>query len=182
MIKNINETNITNNIKRSLIDKLTEELVFLRTKLGLSQDELSNILGISRQTYSTFETKKRKMSWGTYLSLILIFDNSEQTHSFIRDTGIFPYILFENKAVDGRHIQESGISDLLMSDIKDKLDEQAIHAIETVIMLEYARCVNMSGDAVIKSFDGRRFVDKTERDKKIANAISLIKENKKNEH
>ena len=62
MVKNINEANITNNIKQSLIDKLTEELVFLRTKLGLSQDELSNILGISRQTYSTFETKKRKTS------------------------------------------------------------------------------------------------------------------------
>ena len=47
--------------KDELIDKLTDELPALRAKLGLSQDELSNIIGISRQTYSGIENKKRRM-------------------------------------------------------------------------------------------------------------------------
>ena len=76
MVKDFNDFDITENAKEVLITKLTDELIFLRTKLGLSQDELSKLIGISRQTYSTLETKKRTMSWGTYLSLILILLNS----------------------------------------------------------------------------------------------------------
>ena len=37
--------------KDHLISILTEELPVLRAKIGLSQDELSNIVGISRESY-----------------------------------------------------------------------------------------------------------------------------------
>ncbi len=50
-----------------LIDILSEELPALRAKIGLSQDEISNIIGISRQTYNSIETRKRRMSWNTFL-------------------------------------------------------------------------------------------------------------------
>ena len=153
MVKDFNDFDITENAKEVLITKLTDELIFLRTKLGLSQDELSKLIGISRQTYSTLETKKRTMSWGTYLSLML-FGSSES-------------VLKEKNATD--------LSGFLLDDVKDKLDEQALHAIETVIMLEYARCNKMSGDAVIKAFDGRRFINITEQDKEIADAIKSVK-------
>ena len=43
--------------KEKLITILTEELPVLRAKIDLSQDELSDIIGISRQTYSSIETK-----------------------------------------------------------------------------------------------------------------------------
>lgn len=175
MAKDNNEFDITENAKAVLITKLTDELIFLRTKLGLSQDELSNLLGISRQTYSTLETKKRPMSWGTYLSLILIFDNNEQTHGIIRNMGIFPYMLFGSSESVLSEKKATDLSGLLPDDVKEKLDDQALHAIETVIMLEYARCNKMSGDAVIKAFDGRRFVNITEQDKKIAEVINSIK-------
>lgn len=39
--------------KEGLIDILTEELPVLRAKIGLSQKDLSEIIGISRQTYSS---------------------------------------------------------------------------------------------------------------------------------
>ena len=41
MVKDFNDFDITENAKEVLITKLTDELIFLRTKLGLSQDELS---------------------------------------------------------------------------------------------------------------------------------------------
>ncbi|MBD5547068.1 MAG: helix-turn-helix transcriptional regulator [Lachnospiraceae bacterium] len=175
MIKENNDFDITENAKEVLITKLTDELIFLRTKLGLSQDELSNLIGISRQTYSTLETKKRTMSWGTYLSLILVFDNNEQTHDIIRDIGIFPYMLFGTSESTLKEKKVMDFSGLLIDDVKDKLDDQALHAIETVIMLEYARCNKMSGDAVIKAFDGRRFIKITEQGKDTADEINLIK-------
>lgn len=70
--------------KERLIDILTEELPVLRAKIGLSQDDLSGIIGISRQTYSSIETKERRMSWNTYLSLILVFENNEKTRGVAR--------------------------------------------------------------------------------------------------
>lgn len=56
--------------KEKLIDTLTEELPSLRAKIGITQEELCSIVGISRQTYSSIETKKRKMSWNIYLSFV----------------------------------------------------------------------------------------------------------------
>ena len=47
--------------RNKLIEILTDELPVLRAKIGVSQDDISNIIGISRQTYSAIETKKRKM-------------------------------------------------------------------------------------------------------------------------
>jgi len=175
MAKINNEFVLTNKAKEILISKLTDELLFLRTKLGLSQEDLSKLLGVSRQTYSTLETKKRVMSWSTYLSLVLIFDNNKQTHDLIHDIGIFPYILFEAPDSNKNQKKLSDISGLMLDDIKDKLDEQAFHSIETVIMLEYARCNNMSGDAVIKAFDGKKFTNISDMDAEISKTTDLIK-------
>lgn len=48
-------------------------------------------------------------------------------------------------------------------------------------MIEYARCKQMPGDAVIKSFDGKTFAeDITENQEEIAMAIKKIKEKRKN--
>lgn len=88
--------------KETLIDVLTEELPALRAKIGLSQDELSNIIGISRQTYSAIETNKRKMSWNTFLSLILLFDNNEKTKSYIEHSGVYPQALRKLFNIDKR--------------------------------------------------------------------------------
>lgn len=42
------------------IDLLVEELPTLRAKIGLSQSEVGEIIGVSRQTYAAIETKKKK--------------------------------------------------------------------------------------------------------------------------
>ena len=47
-------------------------------------------------------------------------------------------------------------------------DEQAIE-------YYYEEIMEMSGDAVIKAFDGRRFINITEQDKEIADAIKSVK-------
>lgn len=47
--------------KEALISSLTEELPVLRARIGLSQGDLASMVGVSRQTYSSIETGKRKM-------------------------------------------------------------------------------------------------------------------------
>ena len=76
--------------KEKLICILTEELPSLRAKIGATQEELSNIIGISRPTYSAIETRKRKMSWTVYLSLLMFFTQNEKTEPIIETIGAFP--------------------------------------------------------------------------------------------
>ena len=76
--------------REQLVKLLTDELPVLRAKIGISQSELSNIIGVSRQTYSAIETKKREMSWNTYMSLILFFEHNEKTREMLIGIGAFP--------------------------------------------------------------------------------------------
>ena len=76
--------------KNELIDVISKELVALRAKSGVSQEELSKGIGISRQTYQAIETGKRKMTWRTYLALLLYFDYNPMTHDMLRSLKVFP--------------------------------------------------------------------------------------------
>jgi DNA-binding XRE family transcriptional regulator len=173
---NDNISTYTNDEERErLITKLVDELPVLRTKLGISQDELASLLGVTRQTYSSIETKKRKMSWSIYLSLILIFDYSDLTHDIIRKAGLFPQKMFLGRATTREEEAISSFVQMEGDDLKNHLDEQAIHAIETVIMVEYARCNKMTSEAVIKAFDGKRLSQVSQRDVKVKNALENIK-------
>ena len=81
---------LTDREKNDFIETLTPNLTVLRTKAQISQEELANLIGVSRQTYSSIERKVRKMSWSTYLSLVLFYDHNEKTHKMIRQLSIFP--------------------------------------------------------------------------------------------
>ena len=168
-------TEVDETLREQLASRLVDELPVLRTKLGVSQTEIANLIDISRQTYSSIETKKRKMSWGIYLSLILVFDSNKQTHDLIRKEGLFPQSIIKNAEVNTTEQPLSSFVRMDNDDIRNHLDEQAIHAIETVIMVEYARCNNMTGDAVIKAFDGKRLTQVTEQDIKARKALESIK-------
>ena len=89
-----------------MIDILTEELPVLRAKIGLSQDDLSSIIGISRQTYSSIKTMKRRMSWNTYLSMILVFENDEKTRGLFETIGAFSEELKKVLNVDRRSAEQ----------------------------------------------------------------------------
>lgn len=144
--------------KEQYIDALQEELPILRAKAGVPQDELAKLIGISRQTYGAIERKGRRMSWSTYLSLIFFFDYNRVTHKMIRSLSAFPEAMIDriNDGPDALNFER--IVGISMDGIEDVLDEQALHAIRTLIMVEFARCNNLPGEAVVKSFDGKSFV------------------------
>jgi len=51
----------------------------LRTKLGLTQVQLANLIGVSRHTIMLVENKKAKLSWNTFLSLLLVLIKNPET-------------------------------------------------------------------------------------------------------
>ena len=68
---------------------MTENLPVLRKKLKLSQEGLAQIIGTSRYTVMLIETRKRRMTWNTFLSLILLFDKNADTSVLIRVLNIY---------------------------------------------------------------------------------------------
>ena len=70
-------------IRKGLIQKLTYELPVLRVRLGASQADIAERIGISRQTYNSIETKKREMNWTTFVALIAVFQNNQETRRML---------------------------------------------------------------------------------------------------
>lgn len=77
------------NQKELLIKNMTENLPTLRKKLDISQEELSEKIGVSRSTIAGIENKKRTMSWNMFLSLLLIFIKNEDTDKLLNVMGIY---------------------------------------------------------------------------------------------
>ena len=74
---------ISQNYKDTCIELLSENLASFRAKAGITQAELANLIGISRQTYNAIESGQRVMSWNTYLSLLLFFDTKASPHNCV---------------------------------------------------------------------------------------------------
>jgi DNA-binding XRE family transcriptional regulator len=70
--------------KELLVDRMTENLVVLRAKLGITQAELADIAGMSRQTILAIEKKQRTMTWNTFLSLLFIFSVNKNTEALLK--------------------------------------------------------------------------------------------------
>lgn len=145
--------------QKNYIERFTLELPALRAKAGISQGELSAAVGVSRQTYSAVEGKKRPMTWSTYLSLLFFFDYNVQTHDMLRGSGVFPEPLIrqfnDNVTVDfpsygkANAAEASEIEGLLST-----LDEKGLHTVKTILLVEYARCNQLTADTASRFVSG----------------------------
>ena len=146
--------------RKRLIGYLTEELIPLRSKAGLSQGDLAYLVGTTRQNYSMIELKKKSMSWDTYLSLIWFYDTNLETRDYLRSSPAYPAQIIR-RINDGINPDPglTGHEKETLLDLIDGLDDQALHTLRTLLLVEYARCKNIPGDTVVKSFEGVDFFD-----------------------
>lgn len=94
--------------KEELMNKFIFELPVLRARIGMTQDEISEIVGISRQTYSSIETRKRKLPWTTYMSLLFVFYFNSDTRESIESAELFPEDLKKTLNVNHRRAENWG--------------------------------------------------------------------------
>ena len=75
--------------KARYIENMTENLPALRAKLGLTQEDAAEKIGVSRVTIAMIETRKREMTWNTFLSLVHLFSRNESTEKMLRIFDIY---------------------------------------------------------------------------------------------
>ncbi|MCL1914720.1 MAG: helix-turn-helix domain-containing protein [Eubacteriaceae bacterium] len=75
--------------KEELVENMSANLVLLRTCLGLSQSELGEKIGLSRQTLMAFEKGRRVMQWGTFMSLLSVFREDASASGLLVYFGIY---------------------------------------------------------------------------------------------
>ena len=175
---------LTDAEKDEFIATLTPNLPALRTQADISQEELANLIGISRQTYSAIERKVRRMSWSTYLSLVLFFDHNQKTHKMLRMLSLFPteLVIRFNDGVDYSSFAISSILGEQAEEILERLDESAKKSINSMILVEYARCSQLPSEAVVKSFGGINLLNSTPSQKDVEAAKALRAIQKKDAH
>lgn len=74
---------MTEEMKSVLTDRLQEYLQTLRIKLKLTQQQLADKVGVSRYTIMQIENKQRKLTWNTFLSLMLVFIKNKETDQML---------------------------------------------------------------------------------------------------
>ena len=68
---------------------MAENLQLLRAKLGLTQQEVCQLVGVSRQSIVQAE-RSHKLAWNTYLALVFLFSKNDQTKSLMSFLDIYP--------------------------------------------------------------------------------------------
>ena len=75
--------------KEKLIQNMTDNLPTLRKKLNLSQEELSELIGVSRSTIAVIDGRKKVMSWNMFLSLLMVFTKNKETDRLLNVLEIY---------------------------------------------------------------------------------------------
>ncbi len=75
--------------KKKLIENMAGNLSVLRAKLNMTQEQLGLLIGVSRQTVIAIETKKRSMTWNTFLSLVFVFSKNRATADLMRVLNVY---------------------------------------------------------------------------------------------
>ena len=69
---------------------LTKELPVLRKMAGLTQKDMGDILGVSRQTITNIESGAAKMKWSIFLASMFIFSLDNNTSEYLKTINL-PY-------------------------------------------------------------------------------------------
>lgn len=78
------------NLKQTeCIEKLTKHLPVLRASIRITQQDIADKIGVTRQSIMLIETRRRKMKWTTYLALIFVFEQFEESNILLHNLKIF---------------------------------------------------------------------------------------------
>lgn len=71
------------------LEKMVKHLPVLRTSIKITQRELAKKIGITRQSMMNIETRRSPLQWATYLALVFVFQNYEDSNILLDSLGLF---------------------------------------------------------------------------------------------
>jgi len=76
-------------MQQDYIDRMVKSLPVLRASIRITQKELAQRIGITRQSMMAIETRKRPLQWATYLALVLVFQQSKDSMQLLSSLSLF---------------------------------------------------------------------------------------------
>jgi putative transcriptional regulator len=76
-VKEVNLNPISDKDKQMILDEIAEKLPEIRRIIGISQTELGNKVGLSRQSISAIERGCVPLSWSVFLAIMLVVVTNE---------------------------------------------------------------------------------------------------------
>ena len=76
--------------RKWLMEEMSRDMAPLRMLLGLSADEMGELLGVSASTYKSLEAGKKEVSWDLYLALLFLFRFNDRTSAVVDTLGLYP--------------------------------------------------------------------------------------------
>lgn len=77
------------------LEKMTKYLPVLRAALKISQRELAEKIGVTRQSMMNIETRRSPLQWPTYLAMVFLFQQNEDTKKLL-----YSLELFDDKMIE----------------------------------------------------------------------------------
>lgn len=71
------------------IEKMVKHLPVLRTSIRITQKDLAKKIGVTRQSMMLIETRRRPLQWSTYLALVFVFQQFDDTKILLNSFEIY---------------------------------------------------------------------------------------------
>ena len=72
-------------VKIQICSFIVNDLPVLRARIGISQEDIAAKIGVSRQTYNSYEVKKRPIPWSVCIALITFFNSNSKTREMMKN-------------------------------------------------------------------------------------------------
>ena len=76
-------------IQEKYVNAMAHNLPILRVATNMTQAELAEKVGVSRQTIVALETKKRPIPWSLYLAFVCVFDQYDSSRKICESFELF---------------------------------------------------------------------------------------------
>ena len=75
--------------QETYIEKMAKYLPVLRASIRITQKELATKIGVTRQSLMLIETKRRPLQWSTYLALVCVFQQCDDSKRLLNSLEIY---------------------------------------------------------------------------------------------
>lgn len=75
--------------------ELTKDLAPLRMLIGITPEEMADVLGVSAGLYRQIENGSRELSWDQYMTILFLYHYNMRTTDIVNNLGLYPDSLRE---------------------------------------------------------------------------------------